>query len=251
MLADLDQRLTRLDRPRDHGGQLHRLFVQIEFRLRDPRNVEQIVDHAVEVVHLAFDDFARPLHGRIGRILQTQHLDGIPNGCQRVSQLVRQNRQELVLPPIRLFERRRLLFQSALGLAALFPAGVLEFLQVNVAPIHVGDHACRNRLIQRQADGQNLAIPEVPIQILLEEIEDHQPQDLVIANHLGKGPADFPALLAVRRSRQAMLIRVRIPRFGQAASQLAQKVVQMVLQHDMVGAGHAAVLRPRGGTNAR
>ena len=56
----------------------------------------------VRWLHLAVDDVGRPGQLRVGRRDAADHLDRVADRRQRVAQLVRQHREELVLAPVRL-----------------------------------------------------------------------------------------------------------------------------------------------------
>ena len=74
-----------------------------------------------QVLDLALDHVAGPRALRLGQLLQPQQLHGGADRRQRVAQLVGQHRQELVLAPVRLLQRRgrRLERRGALGDALL------------------------------------------------------------------------------------------------------------------------------------
>ncbi len=128
----VDQRPAGFDGPSDDLGQIHPLPLQRDGPASDARDVQQVVDQPHEVLHLTLDDLAR-LHAlRVGQLLEPQQMHGGPNRRQRVPDLVRQHRQELVLAPVgfpqRLFpiaeiRRDRLELRGPLG-DALFELAI-------------------------------------------------------------------------------------------------------------------------------
>ncbi|MNS55331.1 hypothetical protein D3C72_881630 [compost metagenome] len=83
-----------------HGGQLHAGAAQFQAPLRDARHFHQIVDQVRHVRHLPAQHVAGPAQLRIVQLRQAQHFQHIAHGRQRIAQLVRQGRQELVLAPV-------------------------------------------------------------------------------------------------------------------------------------------------------
>ena len=55
-----DQGGDRLDRPGDDGGEVHDLLAEVDLPLRDPGDVEQVLDQAVEGLDLVADDPEAP-----------------------------------------------------------------------------------------------------------------------------------------------------------------------------------------------
>ena len=91
----------------DDGRQVDSLLAQLDLAPRDPADVEQIVDEARHLADLPLQH----LRGRPERFSvasdDVQGADGVADRRKRVAQLVRQHRQELVLPPIRLRQVQR------------------------------------------------------------------------------------------------------------------------------------------------
>ena len=89
-------RYTDVDR-RPTFSDLERLLLQRDAALRDPSDVEQIVEQPAEVVGLAAQH--PDWHGgfRIAGITQRQHLACVANRRKGVAQFVSEHRQELVL----------------------------------------------------------------------------------------------------------------------------------------------------------
>ena len=88
----------------DDLAELDGLAVQRDLALRDARHVEQIVDEAGEVRDLPLDDLAHPGDARVVRRHLVEHLRGRDDRRERIAQLVRQHREELVLAPVRFLE---------------------------------------------------------------------------------------------------------------------------------------------------
>ncbi len=108
--ALFDQRTRGLDGAFHDLAQRCRVLAQGELGLADPGNVEQVIDQAHHQRQL-------PLHQcqqlAVHRGGHAQHGQRVLQRCQRVAQLVRQRRQELVLAPPHFPEQ--LLDASALG----------------------------------------------------------------------------------------------------------------------------------------
>jgi hypothetical protein len=104
MPAGLDHGATGLKGPLDDHRELDGRLLQRDLASGDPRDIEEIIDEAGELPHLAIDRRARPLEPRVLELQPLQHLHRIADGCQGVAQLVGQHRQELVLVSVRLPE---------------------------------------------------------------------------------------------------------------------------------------------------
>ena len=94
---------TDLDGPRDGRGQVERLRAELDLPLGDPRDVEQVVDQAGELLRLPADHLAGPGEllvgaGRLG------DLHGAVDRGQGVAQLVGEHGEELVLAAVVLAE---------------------------------------------------------------------------------------------------------------------------------------------------
>ena len=118
--------------------------------LRDARNVEQVVDQAAEVHHLARDDFARPRNvARIGR-LHAQGLGGGADRRQRVAQFVRKHGEEGVLAAVLVLERGQPLARHPLAV----PQAAHEFRDALRGFPHTGVGVVE--FAKREAPGGNL-----------------------------------------------------------------------------------------------
>ena len=79
--------------------------MQSDAAVRDARRIEQVIDHAHHVAHLSLHDASGLLSVAFARAGPRQQMHRVAQRGQRVAQLVRQHRQELVLAAIRLDER--------------------------------------------------------------------------------------------------------------------------------------------------
>ena len=77
--------------------QIHGPPLEIDRAARDARDVEKIVEQPSLVADLALDDLAAPLDRRRIVRLDMEHVGGGQDRRQRVPELVRQHREELVL----------------------------------------------------------------------------------------------------------------------------------------------------------
>ena len=117
----------RLDAVRDDARELDWLFLEHDLALADARHVEQLVHQARKLCHLPVDDVARHYHALLVRADAAHQLDGVADRRERVSQLVRQHRQELVLAAVRVLQLLlRLARAGDLALERAVQARVLE-----------------------------------------------------------------------------------------------------------------------------
>ena len=86
---------------RSSGSRLQR-----DLALADARDVEQVLDQARQLRDLAVGDVGGPGQLRLGRREPADHLERGADRRERVAQLVREHRQELVLAPVRLLQQR-------------------------------------------------------------------------------------------------------------------------------------------------
>lgn len=96
----------------DDRGHVTGREAHLDLPSRHARDVEQIVEQPAHVVHLAVDDLGRPRQRAVGARRQLEDIDGAAQRRQRVSELVRQHRQELVLVSL---GSRSLVPRAALG----------------------------------------------------------------------------------------------------------------------------------------
>ena len=89
----------RFDRRPRRVAQIDRSLPQHDAAARDARDVEQVVEQPRHVVGLARDDRARLAAGVVGPLRVVEHAGGAEDRGQRIAQLVRQHRQELLAPP--------------------------------------------------------------------------------------------------------------------------------------------------------
>ena len=92
----------------DEAGEFEALLAQFDLPLRDARHVEQIVDDPHHVGHLAVEHLPRAR--RLGRVAvgAPQHLERESHRGQRISQFMRQDAEELVLPLVDQAQRFRI-----------------------------------------------------------------------------------------------------------------------------------------------
>ncbi len=101
------ERPRRLERALHDGGEGDSLGPQADLPVRDPGNVEEIVDEPDEMGHLPLDDHSRLRES--GPILLSvprarQDLRRVRDGGEGIAELVREGGQELVLPAIHVAE---------------------------------------------------------------------------------------------------------------------------------------------------
>ena len=100
-----DHRLQRLDGARDDRLAAHGSCARLDRAARDARDVEQVVDQPRQVQRLAVDDVARPLSCGLSIDAARHDLDGVADRRERIAQLVREDREELVLVPVGSLQR--------------------------------------------------------------------------------------------------------------------------------------------------
>ena len=95
MPGPFESRCGRLDRLGENRGNFHALALELDLAARDASDVEQVVDEALQLLHLPFDDgnFAAVLV----QVFLMQELDRRDDRGQRIAQLVAEHREELVL----------------------------------------------------------------------------------------------------------------------------------------------------------
>ena len=81
-----------------------RLFAELDLAAGDPRDVEQVVDQADHLLHLAGDHVARPAEVSAVQSRLLKDLDGVADRGQGVAELVGEHRQEFVLPAVVLLD---------------------------------------------------------------------------------------------------------------------------------------------------
>ena len=102
---DLDERLGRLDRTGDHGGEFHRLPAKFDLAPHDTGHVQQVVHQPDEVVDLPLHHVPGLLDRRRIDPWHLQDLKRVADRGQRVAKFVGQRRQELVLAAVGLPQR--------------------------------------------------------------------------------------------------------------------------------------------------
>ena len=102
--AFVDERPRRLDRRAHDRLQVGLLLAQLQRAVRDARHVEQIVEQQRHVLHLALDHVVGPALLRVGGVFVARDGRGLPDRRQRIAQLMRKRREELVLATVGLDE---------------------------------------------------------------------------------------------------------------------------------------------------
>ena len=82
---------------RDAFGQVDRASIEHDLARHDPPDVEQVVHQARHVQHLPLDDVARAYSAGLAKVGEAKHLHRTPNRAERIAQLVREHREELIL----------------------------------------------------------------------------------------------------------------------------------------------------------
>ena len=93
-------RARRLDGLLDDRPELDGLLAKLELAARDAAEVEQVVDQARQLAHLTFDHPQRRACHLCVAVSDAQGAHGVADRGQRVAQLVRQHREELVLAAV-------------------------------------------------------------------------------------------------------------------------------------------------------
>ena len=100
-----DQRPGGLQRSLDDRRWIERHALDLDLALGDPRQIEQVVDQLGELLGLALHDAKRVTD--LGPVVASEpgNVDRDLERCQRISQLMRQRGQELVLALVGLEQR--------------------------------------------------------------------------------------------------------------------------------------------------
>jgi hypothetical protein len=105
VVRSVDRGLPELEGGLDHGAQVEAVAAQFDLAGGDSRDVEQVVDQLDEQAALPVHHAEHAIpRRRLGRAVQ-QDLEPVAERAQRVAQLVREGRQELVLAPVGLAKR--------------------------------------------------------------------------------------------------------------------------------------------------
>src|SRR5690349_19457703 len=97
MGGGLDERAAGLHGKVDDLGKQRGRAPELQSVQCDPRHIEQIIEQASHLLHLAIDHFAWPRHAGLNLRLQTQYRERAADGIERITQLVRERGEELVL----------------------------------------------------------------------------------------------------------------------------------------------------------
>ena len=109
MLALFDQRLSRLKRPFNHGIDADALHAKTDIARGDARDVQQVIDHVVELHNLAFNEQASLLLNGVIDFLPPQQLHGICDRGKGVAQFMAEHGQKLIFSAVQIDQRLRLL----------------------------------------------------------------------------------------------------------------------------------------------
>src|SRR5438067_90332 len=90
-----------LNRLLDDRAQVDALLLKLELAGPDTRDVEKILDQPGHVSALPADDFDRAIAGRF-RDMPPDDCRGGGDGANRITQLVAERREEIILPATRL-----------------------------------------------------------------------------------------------------------------------------------------------------
>ncbi|MFO0617663.1 MAG: hypothetical protein U0414_34025 [Polyangiaceae bacterium] len=98
MLAPIEERARALDRSVDHRDEVDPLALELEHAPTDAGDVEQVVDEPHHVIELPVHRGERARRRRLAvRLPRDQHVEPGAERRERVAQLVREDREELVL----------------------------------------------------------------------------------------------------------------------------------------------------------
>ncbi len=84
---------------RQDDRQVQPLAAHLDLAQRDARDIHQVVDQLLEVTHVPADHRDAPVALAL-QLRRARDGDGAADGRQRIAQLVREHRQELVLAPV-------------------------------------------------------------------------------------------------------------------------------------------------------
>ncbi len=93
-------RARRFDGGINHIGQRQPLLFELQFALRDPCDVEQIIEQQCHVRHLPLDDELRALQLRRRQLRRSNESGSHADRCERIPQFVGQRGDEFILASI-------------------------------------------------------------------------------------------------------------------------------------------------------
>ena len=158
MMRRLDEAAAGLDRAPQHDRDLDSLLAELDFATSDAGHLEEVVDEPHHVVDLALHELAHPLRVRMVACCEPQDVQRIADRSERIAQLVREDRQELVLAAVGLLER--LLGALAIGDVALDAQQVLARLVLSPAgPQGRADRADQGRHAKRALEDGEVSHP--------------------------------------------------------------------------------------------
>ena len=112
MLPGFEERPDDAQSRPDHGREIEAFSPQLDLAAPDSGDIEEVVDESDRVLQLTVGDLARPVAVVLGGPRRPEELEGVADRGERVPQLVRERREELVLATVGLLQR-------PLGLLAL------------------------------------------------------------------------------------------------------------------------------------
>src|SRR6185437_6412279 len=98
VLAALDCGAAGLDRALDDLREVDLTLVEQQLSARDAAHIEQLAHDALEVAALAVDCLTHRLEHRVTEPLLLHQHHGVADRSERIAQLVREHRDELVHP---------------------------------------------------------------------------------------------------------------------------------------------------------
>jgi hypothetical protein len=84
LLPFLEQRARQLDRFAHDGREVERLALELHFAARDARDIQEVLDQAPQVTHLALDDQRFVFEGSFWRMSAS----GLRSACPSTEELV-------------------------------------------------------------------------------------------------------------------------------------------------------------------
>ena len=99
-MSFINLRAHRVNRTLNHRAEPDRLKAQFDLALRDARDIEQVIDQSGHMADLPIEHLHRAPLRRFGLKGSGEQARGIAHRRQRVTQLMGQHRQELILAAV-------------------------------------------------------------------------------------------------------------------------------------------------------
>jgi hypothetical protein len=106
MTSALDRRARGFDGVAQRRAEVEGRAPELDLATRYPRDLHQVVDEPDHVTELPFHHVVQPARGAGVRRLRAEDADRVADRREGVSELVREHREEFVLPPVRIAQRR-------------------------------------------------------------------------------------------------------------------------------------------------